>query len=146
MKSFYKWMDQLLFTKKISKYLQRKRTKSKMFHSLIFPVTYIILLGYLPGINEESNPLNSLYYVIKKWSLNHVSVELYIWCCFCWQPPIINVLLLFISIVCYGHPYFLKCLRWGAWGAWLMGFFGTCRGRLVHFPLHVNWLVFHRLF
>ena len=35
-------MDQPLFTKQISKYLQRKRTKSKMIHSLIFQVTYII--------------------------------------------------------------------------------------------------------
>ena len=45
MRSLYKWMDQLLLTKQISKYLQRKRTKSKMIHNLMFPVTYYLIPG-----------------------------------------------------------------------------------------------------
>ena len=138
MRSFYKWMDQLLFTKKISKYLQRKRTKSKMIHSIIFPVTYIILLGYLPGINEESNPLNSLYQVIQKMVPQP-----------CLSRAIYLVLLLlttsynkcfiaiyFNSLLC--TPIFPQMLEVRSLGGLLDGFFWYMLGRLVHFPLHVN--------
>ena len=46
-------MNQLLFSKKISKYLQQKRKKSKMIHHLIFSVKFY-LMTWLKDIKTES--------------------------------------------------------------------------------------------